>query len=48
MMASNATIIGASGDDLKIGGAGNDLLIWNNGDGSDTMEGVTGYDVFYL
>ena len=26
------------------GGAGNDVLVWNNGDGSDTMDGDAGND----
>ena len=26
------------------GGAGNDMLVWNNGDGSDTMDGDAGAD----
>ena len=26
------------------GGAGNDVLVWNNGDGSDTMDGDGGAD----
>ncbi|MEM6447500.1 MAG: calcium-binding protein, partial [Cyanobacteria bacterium P01_D01_bin.123] len=38
-------IVGNKGADLKIGGDGRDLLIWNNGDGSDTMEGGSGGDV---
>ncbi len=33
------TITGGQGGDQMFGDAGNDLLIWNNGDGSDFMEG---------
>jgi Ca2+-binding RTX toxin-like protein len=32
-------VIGARGGDTLNGGAGNDTLVWNNGDGSDTMNG---------
>jgi Ca2+-binding RTX toxin-like protein len=32
-------VIGARGGDTMNGGAGNDTLVWNNGDGSDTMNG---------
>ena len=38
-------LIGNRGSDRKFGGAGNDRMIWNNGDGSDLMEGEAGHDV---
>jgi Ca2+-binding RTX toxin-like protein len=36
----NDVIIGGRGDDTLVGDAGNDLFIWNNGDGSDLMDGA--------
>src|SRR5215218_8455561 len=42
-------VIGARGGDTMSGGNGNDTLVWNNGDGSDTMNGdgaVTQADTF--
>ena len=44
-LTGNDTLIGDKGDDLKFAGSGDDRLIWNNGDGSDRMEGDWGYDV---
>jgi Ca2+-binding RTX toxin-like protein len=35
-------ITGFRGNDLMNGGDGNDTLVWNNGDGSDTMNGEIG------
>lgn len=35
----NDRVIGARGNDTMLGGAGLDTLVWNNGDGSDLMEG---------
>src|ERR671910_804228 len=32
-------VIGARGGDTANGGNGNDTIVWNNGDGSDTMNG---------
>ena len=32
-------VIGFRGNDVMNGGDGNDTLVWNNGDGSDTMNG---------
>ena len=29
---------------MMTGGTGNDVLVWNNGDGSDTMDGDAGND----
>ncbi len=40
--SGNDTILGDRGNDSMQGQTGSDLLIWNNGDGSDTMEGGTG------
>lgn len=37
-------VIGAPGADVMSGGANNDVLVWNNGDGSDTMDGDGGND----
>ncbi|WP_146522014.1 dockerin type I domain-containing protein [Stieleria varia] len=42
--AGNDTITGGTGADNLFGGADSDLIIWNNGDGSDLMEGGTGND----
>jgi Ca2+-binding RTX toxin-like protein len=35
---------GGRGDDLLIGGSGNDSFTWNPGDGNDTIEGQGGSD----
>jgi Ca2+-binding RTX toxin-like protein len=40
----NDRLIGAKGTDLMLGGAGNDTLVWNNGDGSDRINGEAGID----
>jgi Ca2+-binding RTX toxin-like protein len=49
----NDTLIGSAGDDLINGGRGNDValmgagddrFVWNPGDGSDTVDGQTGFD----
>ncbi|MEO9652445.1 MAG: calcium-binding protein [Roseobacter sp.] len=37
-------IVGNTGNDQMFGAAGDDSLVWNNGDGSDLMNGGTGYD----
>ncbi|CTQ48574.1 calcium-binding protein [Jannaschia donghaensis] len=37
-------IAGNTGNDRMFGGGGDDLLVWNNGDGSDLMNGGSGYD----
>jgi Ca2+-binding RTX toxin-like protein len=41
----NDRLVGARGGDDMSGGAGNDTLVWNNGDGSDTIDGDAGNDV---
>jgi Ca2+-binding RTX toxin-like protein len=38
------TVRGGTGDDLAFLGAGNDTVIWNPGDGNDTVEGQAGFD----
>ncbi len=38
------TLLGDRGNDEMHGGADNDLMIWNNGDGSDFVEGGDGLD----
>jgi Ca2+-binding RTX toxin-like protein len=40
----NDRLIGALGSDTISGGPGNDTLVWNNGDGSDMMDGDAGND----
>jgi Ca2+-binding RTX toxin-like protein len=51
--AGNDTLVGGAGNDSVVGGlgadvanlgAGNDVFIWNQGDGSDRVEGGTGLD----
>ncbi|MEM9575775.1 MAG: calcium-binding protein [Pseudomonadota bacterium] len=37
-------VTGNKGSDKMFGGRGDDLLVWNNGDGSDLMDGGKGYD----
>ena len=37
-------VVGNPGNDTMTGGNGNDVLVWNNGDGSDTMDGDAGND----
>ena len=41
----NDIVVGNKGNDEMFGGRGDDLLVWNNGDGSDLMDGGKGYDV---
>ncbi|WP_299860396.1 calcium-binding protein [uncultured Roseobacter sp.] len=41
----NDRVVGNKGSDEMFGGRGDDLLVWNNGDGSDLMDGGKGYDV---
>ena len=40
--SGNDTLLGDRGNDRVFGQSGADLLIWNNGDGSDLMDGGTG------
>jgi Ca2+-binding RTX toxin-like protein len=40
----NDRLVGAKGGDNMNGGAGNDTLVWNNGDGTDFIEGDAGND----
>jgi Ca2+-binding RTX toxin-like protein len=40
----NDRLVGAPGRDVFLGGEGNDTLVWNNGDGSDLMDGEAGDD----
>ena len=42
--ADNDRVVGNKGNDKMFGGHGDDLLVWNNGDGSDLMDGGVGYD----
>jgi Ca2+-binding RTX toxin-like protein len=37
-------LVGFRGDDKMFGGLGGDRMVWNNGDGSDLMEGGAGWD----
>ncbi|HEV2748237.1 MAG TPA: calcium-binding protein [Allosphingosinicella sp.] len=39
------TVFGGAGSDLALLGAGDDVFIWNPGDGSDTIEGQSGFDM---
>ncbi len=40
----NDTITGGRGSDVAVLGSGNDRFIWNQGDGSDVVEGQSGFD----
>ena len=40
----NDRLVGAKGGDDMSGGTGNDTLVWNNGDGTDFIEGDAGND----
>jgi len=40
----NDTLVGGTSGDQISGNDGNDLLVWNNGDGSDSMDGGAGTD----
>jgi Ca2+-binding RTX toxin-like protein len=42
--AGDDTITGGRGNDSALMGAGNDRFIWNPGDGSDSVNGQTGFD----
>ncbi|MEO1093962.1 MAG: calcium-binding protein [Cyanobacteria bacterium J06638_28] len=43
--AGNDVVLGDKGNDIADLGAGNDRFIWNNGDGSDFIEGGAGFDI---
>jgi Ca2+-binding RTX toxin-like protein len=38
------TVTGGRGNDVALLGSGNDLFVWNPGDGSDVVEGQSGFD----
>jgi Ca2+-binding RTX toxin-like protein len=40
----NDTLVGAKGTDTDNGGLGDDVMVWNNGDGNDTNNGDAGTD----
>ena len=40
--------LGGRGDDVEIGGSGNDTFVWNPGDGNDTIEGRGGSDTLFF
>src|SRR5262249_15545640 len=40
----NNLVIGGTGNDVGLLGAGDDTFVWNPGDGSDTVEGQAGTD----
>jgi hypothetical protein len=40
----NDTVVGGKGNDTAFLGAGNDTFVWNDGDGSDQVEGQAGFD----
>jgi hypothetical protein len=40
----NDTVVGGKGADMASLGAGNDTFVWNDGDGSDVVEGQAGFD----
>src|SRR5215813_69528 len=42
--AGNDIVTGGRGNDTAFLGAGNDRFIWNPGDGSDVVEGQSGFD----
>src|SRR5918993_795128 len=42
--AERITVNGLGGDDIMAGGDGDDTTVWNNGDGSDKMDGDAGID----
>jgi len=42
--AGDDNVLGAGGVDRMLGGADDDKLVWNNGDGSDVMDGADGKD----
>jgi len=44
--AGNDTITGGSGDDVINGGGGNDIIIYNLGDGNDTIQNLSTYYIY--
>ena len=42
--AGNDVLVGNTGSDTVSGGYGADRMVWNNGDGSDRMDGGQGWD----
>lgn len=44
-LSGDDTLIGGRGNDTMNGGGENDRMIWNNGDGSDQINGGTGFDI---
>jgi Ca2+-binding RTX toxin-like protein len=46
--AGNDTVTGGEGNDVAYLGAGNDLFVWQQGEGSDTIEGRDGFDTLRL
>ncbi|MGH2948921.1 MAG: calcium-binding protein [Solirubrobacteraceae bacterium] len=42
--AGSDRLVGDRGADVMRGGAGDDTMVWNNGDGSDVMDGQDGLD----
>ncbi|MBD3884515.1 hypothetical protein IFO70_22490 [Phormidium tenue FACHB-886] len=46
--AGNDVIAGGTGKDRVLGGAGDDILVWNSGDGNDTLSGNDGLDTVQI
>jgi RTX calcium-binding nonapeptide repeat (4 copies) len=42
--SGNDRVVGGKGADTAFLGAGNDTFVWNNGDGSDKVDGQAGFD----
>jgi Ca2+-binding RTX toxin-like protein len=42
--SGNDVLDGKRGADLLVGGGGDDMFVWNPGDGSDVIEGQSGFD----
>ncbi len=47
-MAGNDVLVGGPGADSFLGGANNDTMTWNPGDGSDVMDGQADIDTVQL
>jgi len=43
--AGDDSLTGAAGTDTLFGGEGRDRFVWNNGDGSDAIDGGVGHDI---